>query len=110
MAGQCGRCGRAITHGSWEDDCNNGSIEMERSSQAFNPLTDGKSACATEREFNWWRSIGHPALRENGAQTVRFEWGYKETYQLCHQCQDDLFRAVGRFFGIPEAADRGFNA
>lgn len=102
---RCSRCGRDDTNShSWEDGWPNyGRIELGFSSQAFAALC-GAKGCAEEEHFAAWRK-GHPAMVENQAQSVIFEWGngYKfdsrDRYRLCRECQRSLLTVVGNFFG-----------
>jgi len=100
----CTRCGsNNIDTGRWEDGWPNyGRIEIGYAAQAFGALC-GAEHCAEPEHFTAWHK-GHPAMIENGAQSVIFEWGagYKfdsrERYRLCRGCQKSLLAVIGKFF------------
>ena len=102
---RCGRCGSGEIDGPrWENGWPNyGTIDLGYASQAFGALC-GMKYCAAPEHFAVWEE-GHPAMTDNGAQHVRFEWNTgKNDFRLCRSCQTDLFQVVGDFFGFPRRA------
>lgn len=83
-----------------------GRIELGFPAQAF-AFLGGAKHIADSEHFKWWHE-GHPAMIENGAQDVTFEWGnghqFDSTgrFRLCYDCQKELLKTIGAFFGIPD--------
>jgi len=107
---QCSRCGAvANPNDGWEHGWPlYGKIEVGFPAQIFAFLGGAKNI-ADKEHFDWWHE-GHPALTENGAQGVIFEWGngyrYDSTgrYRICYDCQKALLYVLGGFFGIKKRA------
>ena len=107
----CGRCGEpANPNDGWENGWPlYGRIHLGFPAQAFGALC-GMEFIAERHHFKWWHK-GHPAMTTNGAQEVVFEWGNGNTYdstgryRLCYECQKELLKVIGKFFGIPEHAE-----
>lgn len=99
----CSRCGRALGN-HWTDQWpNHGDITVGYPAQAFNQLVGEPSPCADQAAFDWWQNVGHPVLKENGAQKLVFHWKHGDTFQMCQECQGALIRLLGEFFGMPES-------
>ena len=104
----CSRCGEcANPSDGWEHSWPlYGRLDIGFPSQAFGHL-GGCEHIADREHFEWWRE-GHPAMTTNEAQEVIFEWGngyrFDSTgrYRLCYDCQKQLLRVIGEFFGIPK--------
>ena len=102
----CSRCGRtANPNDGWEHEWPiYGRLDIGYHSQAFVELAGGD----VDAGFQMWEQ-GHPAMIQDDAQRVVFEWGngyqYDSTgrYRMCCKCQRELLAVVGRFFGIAPA-------
>jgi len=103
---KCGRCGCiANPTDGWEHGWPlRGKLDVEFPAQAFGALC-GMEHIAKPEHFKFWHE-GHPAMTENGAQHVTFEWDSKAAWRLCYDCQKELLRTIGAFFKIPEAAEK----
>lgn len=107
---RCGRCNKvANPTDGWEHGWPlYGHLEVGFPAQAFGALC-GMGHVAAPEHFQWWAE-GHPALIENGAQEIIFEWGTgyhfdsKGRFRLCYICQKELLKMLGQFFGIPKRA------
>jgi hypothetical protein len=104
----CSRCGKtANPTDGWEHGWPlYGYIHLGFPAQAFVALRCGPP-CGDESDFEWWEK-GHPAMIQNDAQEVKFQWGNGMTYdsvgryRLCYDCQKALLGVIGTFFGIPK--------
>jgi hypothetical protein len=101
---KCGRCGEvANPTDGWEHGWPlYGEIKIGFPAQAFGALC-GMKHIAEPEHFSWWNE-GHPAMIDNSAQSVAFEWDCDKEWRLCYECQKELLRVIGNFFKIPHRA------
>lgn len=98
MEKKCGRCGsKEIDTPAWHTGWpNHGQIELGAASQSFAHLCGAN--IADENHFDAWKQKCG-AVVKNEAQHVIFQWGPRQPYRLCYDCQHELFAIVGKFFG-----------
>lgn len=78
----------------------NGEIRLEAAAQAFGYLQGAKYIASKKHFENWNVQNSNSPITKNRAQEVEFKWGTNnKDYNLCWQCQKELLRVIGAFFG-----------
>jgi hypothetical protein len=78
---------------------NSGEIRMEAAAQAFGYLQGAKHA-AGHNHFKNWNNHDNSSIVKEDAQEIEIKWGCNnKDYTLCLDCQNELLRIIGAFFG-----------